>query len=268
MSSKKRTSVSLIASTYNWPAALNLCLLSIKQQTVLPDEVIIADDGSKDDTRELIEKYQADFPVPLIHVWQPDDGFQLARIRNKGLAKARFDYIIQIDGDLILHKNFVEDHIRFSQPGSFVSGSRVMMDPVLSQKLLETGSIEVSVFDKGIKNTTNGLRIPLLTKLMQKYKQDNIYYLRGCNMAFWKADLLAVNGYNEGFAGWGREDNEVAARLVNRGLKKRIIKFGGIVFHIYHLEKSRAGLEINDALLQRTIKEKLDYSPLGVAQYL
>jgi glycosyltransferase involved in cell wall biosynthesis len=268
MPSKKRPSVSLIISTYNWPSALNLCLLSIRQQSVLPDEVIIADDGSAEETTHLIKQYQQDFLVPLVHVWQQDDGFQLARIRNKALAKARYEYVIQIDGDLILHKRFVEDHLRFSRRGSFVSGSRVLMNSELSKSLVESGIARVSVFAKGIRNMTNGLRIPWLTTLMQGYKKDNIYYLRGCNMAFWKTDLLVVNGYNEGFAGWGREDNELAARLINSGVKKRIIKFGGIVFHIYHPEKSRCNVDINDTLLQKTITEKLDYSTKGVEQYL
>src|SRR5687768_10761216 len=93
---------SLIISTYNWPEALNLCLMSIKSQTLLPDEIIIADDGSSGETKVLIENFQRSFEVPILHVWQPDQGFQLSRIRNKAIARATKEYIIQIDGDLIL----------------------------------------------------------------------------------------------------------------------------------------------------------------------
>jgi glycosyltransferase involved in cell wall biosynthesis len=92
----------LVTPTYNWPNALELLLLSIKNQSVLPDEVIIADDGSKEETTKLIQKFQVDFPVPLIHVWHEDKGNQKPKIMNKAIAKAKNDYIIEIDGDIIL----------------------------------------------------------------------------------------------------------------------------------------------------------------------
>ncbi len=62
----------LIISTYNWHQALELVLLSIKNQVILPSEVIVADDGSAYETKQMIENYQKDFPVPLIHVWHED----------------------------------------------------------------------------------------------------------------------------------------------------------------------------------------------------
>jgi len=91
--------------------------------------------------------------------------------------------------------------------------------------------------------------------------------MRGCNMAFWREDLLKVNGYNEGFTGWGREDNEVAVRLINSGINKRVIKFGAVVFHIFHPEKSREGLDRNDDMLQDAIKNKRVYCEVGLNQY-
>ena len=106
----KKPFVSLVTPTYNWPNALELLLLSIKQQTVLPNEVIIADDGSRPETTELIKKFQEDFPVPLFHVWHEDHGNQKPKIMNKAIAQAKFEYIIEIDGDIIMHPNFVEDH--------------------------------------------------------------------------------------------------------------------------------------------------------------
>ena len=100
---------SLLITTYNRPDAIELCLQSILRQSVLPLEVVVCDDGSTGETKELIEEYQKKFTVPLIHVWQPDEGFKLAQIRNKGIAKARGNYIIQADGDLILHRHFIKD---------------------------------------------------------------------------------------------------------------------------------------------------------------
>ena len=265
MKNKLPTS-SLIVATYNWPSALRVCLKSILSQTLLPDEVIIADDGSTEETALLIKEFQHHFPVPLIHVWQPDEGFQLARIRNKGIAKSSKEYIIQVDGDLILHNRFVEDHLRFSKPGSFVTGSRVIMDADLSQQIIQSGRTTVSVFKKGIKNKSNGMRVPLISWLMQNMRKNKIYNLRGCNMAFWKSDLQTVNGYNENFNGWGREDSELVARLFNSGVKKRTLKFGGIAFHLFHNENARGQLEANERLLMKTLEEKIVVSPKGIRE--
>jgi glycosyltransferase involved in cell wall biosynthesis len=265
---QKVIGVSLIISTYNWPEALNLCLISVRNQTLLPDEVIIADDGSTDETRNLISKYQHDFPVPVVHVWQPDEGFQLAKIRNKAIAAAHHEYIVQIDGDLVLNRHFIEDHVSFRKKNTFVSGSRVIMNKELSASIIGAENTKIHLTSKGLLNVFNGFRISILTKLMEGYKHADIYYLRGCNMAFWRSDLVKINGYNEAFIGWGREDNEIGLRLINSGIKKRIIKFSAVVFHIYHPEKIRAGLNANDELMHRTAAEKTKYCEIGLNQYL
>lgn len=262
-------STSLIVSTYNWPEALNLCLLSILRQTVMPDEVIIADDGSNSETAELIASYQKKFPVPLIHVWQEDNGFQLSKIRNKAIAKASSLYIVQIDGDLILDKNFIADHISFSKTGTFVSGTRVQLSPALSSELIATKRINISIFSKGIFNRSNALRIAALRDfLAERYKADDIAYVRGCNMAFWKTDLIKINGYNEAFVGWGREDSELAVRLSNSDIKKRILKFGSVTFHIYHPEVQRQQLDINNDILRNAINLNTKTCIFGLSQYL
>lgn len=263
-----KTGISLIVSTYNWPEALKLCLMSIAAQSVWPEEVIIADDGSGTETEALIKEFQSNFPVPLIHVWQADDGFQLARIRNKAIAKARGTYIVQVDGDLILHKNFIQDHFKFKKEGSFVTGSRAMLSKELSAKLLAKQSIKVSALTKGVSNVFNGIRILSLAKRMEHYRNSDVMYVRGCNMAFWKKDIIAVNGYNESFIGWGREDNDIAVRLVNTGIEKRTLKHAGIVFHIYHPIKSRADLEDNDQLLKKAIESGVVYAQNGLSQHL
>jgi len=264
-----KAKTSLIISTYNWTEALDLCLLSISKKSVLPDEVIIADDGSTRETYELIKKHQLTFKVPLNHVWHKDEGFQLAKIRNRAIAMAQNKYIIQIDGDLILHKHFVKDHLELAKKGTFITGSRVLMDKDLSQHLMKTKNVSVLIYNSGITNHINFLRIKYLREyLADRYKQQDIRYIRGCNMAFWKEDLIRVNGYNEEFKGWGSEDNEIAVRLMNAGLKKRAIKFGGIVFHIDHPEQCRSKSNINEHHLINAIKNKITYCSHGLSQYL
>ncbi|WP_407428816.1 glycosyltransferase family 2 protein [Arcticibacter sp.] len=269
MTGKIDPGVSLIVSTYNWPEALNLCLISISKQCVLPNEVIIADDGSTEETRKLVQEHQLNFPVPLIHVWQADDGFQLAKIRNKAIARASKEYIVQIDGDLILDYHFIQDHVAFSRQSAFVSGTRVQMSSALSRKVLDNKATRVSMLSKGIINFFNGFRIPVLRHfLAARYKSKDPAYVRGCNMAFWKADLINVNGFNESIVGWGREDSELAVRLMNSGVKKRILKFGAIAFHIYHKEVSRAKLAHNEELLTNAIQNNVKTCTAGLSQHI
>ena len=173
----------LIISTYNWPQALELVLLSVLKQTQLPDEIIVADDGSTGETATLIEHFKLKFSKPLIHVWHEDDGFRKSVILNKAIAQAKGEYIIQADGDF-------------------------------------------------------------------------------------KSDFIAVNGYNEDFKGWGREDSELAWRFHNFGLLGRRIRYRGIVFHIYHDEKSKDRLNMNDDIEKKTVREKLTWTENGINKYL
>lgn len=124
----------LLITTYNWPKALELVLYSVLHQHVMPDEVVIADDGSTEETKKLIDRYAVKMPVPVIWVWQEDKGFRRTSILNKAIAKATGDYIIQVDGDVVLSSHFVEDHIEMAQKGCFVCGSRVLLSAQISKK--------------------------------------------------------------------------------------------------------------------------------------
>jgi glycosyltransferase involved in cell wall biosynthesis len=262
---------SLIISTYNWPDALNLCLKSVLQQTVLPAEIIIADDGSSETTRLLIEDFIHQSPVPVQHVWHPDEGFQLAKIRNRAIAKAMQPYLIQIDGDLILNPHFISDHLHIREQGYFVTGSRVLLSDVTSKALLQHGSIQVQKHHQGSKNFFNRFRNRMLRQFLStRYKIGGInkYYVKGCNMAFWKRDLLKVNGYNESFTGWGREDSELAIRLINAGIKKKFLKMGATTYHLFHKEVSRESEETNIQRMNEAIMQEIKWANEGLSQYV
>ncbi len=257
----------LIISTYNWPDALELVLMSIKSQVVLPTEVIIADDGSKKETAILINRFKEDFPVPLIHTWHQDHGFNKAMILNKAIAKAKGDYIIQSDGDCILHPSFVKDHLRFITKDHYLFGSRVNIQEFYLQNLVLKKQVRFSFLSKGIKKRTRAIHIPVLTNL---YKIKNVFSkkYRGCNTSYFKSNFLAVNGYNEDFKGWGREDSELAYRFHNYGLKGKRLRYSAIVFHIFHKEKSKDRLEINNDIEKETIDNKVVWCENGIDKYL
>ena len=258
---------SLIISTYNWPQALELVLISVKCQHVLPIEVIIADDGSTNETKELIESFKADFPVPLIHVWHEDQGFNKSMILNKAIIKSKGDYIIQSDGDCILHASFVKDHLSFLKKNQYLFGSRVNIQANHLKRLFSEKQIKFNPFSKGIKKRTRALYFPFLNRFFNLQNNFSKKF-RGCNTSFFKSDCIAVNGYNEDITGWGREDSELMLRLHNNGVKTRRLRYRGIVFHIWHTEKSKDRFELNDKIEQKVINESLTWCENGINKYI
>lgn len=255
----------LMIATYNWPEALQLSLTSALNQSHPPDEIIIADDGSTPETKKLIDEIALTTKVPIVHIWHPDKGFQLAAIRNKAIKAARYDYLIQVDGDVILNKDFVYDHLQLATRGYFLCGSRVSLSAEKSAELLRKNTFRISYAAMPLASIFNSIRSSFLTRLFaDRYKKNKLYVLRGCNMSFWRADLLKVNGYNEDITGWGSEDFELAIRLINSSLKKRFLKFGGIVYHIFHKENSRDKEQRNIEILEQTIANKNTWISNGI----
>lgn len=258
---QKPKTCALIITTYNQKERLALVLDSVKNLEPLPDEVLIADDGSREDTAKLIQAYQKDFPCKLEHIWQEDEGFRLSEIRNKAIKTSNSEYIIVIDGDMILEKNFINDHLNFAQKKVFLQGSRVILNEKESKELLSKNDFSLAFDKKGFKNQRNiflAKCIYKFSKLSKKFfkKSQLIKGIRGCNMSFYKSDFKAIEGFNEKFIGWGREDSEFVARfLFNDGAFKRL-KFNALAYHIYHEENSKNMLEINHQIYLETIKNE------------
>lgn len=257
----------LIITTYNWPEALDLVLESLEGQSQKPHEVLIADDGSTSETKALIERFQAKSAVPIKHIWHEDDGFRRTVILNKALAQAEGDYIIQLDGDCIMHKKFVEDHVHFAQRGNFLFGSRVNIKKTFLPDLFKARKVDYSFFDKGISKRSRNLYIPYLSKYY-KESLELSRKVRGCNLSYWKEDILKINGYNEDMVGWGKEDSEMVVRLLNNGIGGRRLKFRGIIYHIWHKESSRANYNINFRIQEEAIEQRLTRCDNGINKYL
>lgn len=257
----------LLVSTYNWPQALRSVLNSILLQSQLPQEILIADDGSGEEIRTLVEDFKRRSTVPVKHVWQEDKGFRKSAILNKAVAISAADYIIQIDGDCILHPHFVKDHLAGAKNGLFLYGSRVNIKPLAVPEVLEMEEAKFSFFSGAIKNKSRNLRIPFLQQVYQPSSKFS-GKTRGCNLSYWRQDFIKVNGYDETMEGWGREDSEYVIRLLNNGVKGKRLRYGGIVYHIYHQEKSREFLEQNTKIQEQTIKEKKLRCKEGIDKHL
>lgn len=255
MKEKSLPKISLIISTYNWIDALEKVLEGVSKQTVFPSEVLIADDGSKDETIEFILKIKENYPITIKHVWHEDMGFRRTVILNKTIAQSEGDYIIEMDGDVIPEKHFIEDHIEVMEKGYFVCGSRVMLEP-----------------DNSIRRSHyfNMLRCKFLRQFIaNKEFKFSTHHVRGCNLAFWRSDFIAVNGYNEDIIGWGHEDHEFVYRLLHKGIKERRLKFGGVIKHLYHPADPSRPMSINNRKIQEnTISQHLTWCKNGISKYL
>ncbi|WP_120946278.1 glycosyltransferase family 2 protein [Helicobacter labacensis] len=253
--------ISLVITTYNQEARLALVLDSILQLVFKPDEVLIADDGSTPKTRALLENYQSKFQaqaLPLIHVWQEDLGFRAAKSRNNAITRARGDYIVIIDTDMILHPYFIYDHLYFARPKTLLQGGRVILNPVESQIMLDRHDHSLAMHKKSYKNYRQLALAKLFYLPSVRTCKTNVLLkgVRSANMSFSKADFLAIEGFNENFVGWGREDSEFVARfLFNGGVMKRL-RFCALAYHIHHKENDRAYLEKNHALYLQTLQER------------
>lgn len=263
----QRPRCSLIISTYNWPKALEIVLLSVAAQKVLPHEVIIADDGSTPETKALIMQFQTDFPVPLRHLWHEDNGMRKSIIMNKAIAAAKYDYIVAIDGDIIIGPHFIDDHLTYAREGQYLFGSRATITKSHLTELFKTKNTAFNFLSSGITKRGRMLRIPVLMALNKPVEAISSKY-RGCNMSFWRSDFIKINGFNESIVGWGKEDSEMVIRLHNAGIRGRRLKFAAIALHIYHPEQSRSRLEANDQIERDTTIKKLTYIENGISQYL
>lgn len=260
---------SVIVTTYNWPDALALVLKALARQSHPPFEVIVADDGSREDTRRLLERLAREYPLPLRHHWQEDSGFRAARSRNRAIAAARGDYVLLLDGDMVAHRDFVADHLRYARPGSFVQGSRVLTSPALSQRMLDAGTIDLGVFTPRLQRRRNALRWPMLASLnLRRAGHKPPRAIKTCNQGWHRSDLIALNGFDERMQGWGREDDELAWRAWHAGIAARHLRFAALAWHLYHQERHVDGESANDRYLQETRESRRTRADEGLDRHL
>lgn len=250
-------SVSLIISTYNRPQALRLVLESVRRQTLTPMDVVVCDDGSGAETRKLVDELRdGGFPGRLVHVWHEDKGFRLAEIRNKGVAECRGEYIVQIDGDMMLERHFVEDHARLARKGFYIKGTRIMLKEAYTRRLERGGKLPFmlpGLLSSGIaKNRIKSLRLP-----WPGFRKSPGYRIKGsgigANMSFWYDDFMKVNGYDESFTGWGCEDTDLMDRLERLGVRTFKTFHLAKAYHLYHPESKNP--RIDEA--NRRLREKI-----------
>lgn len=271
----KNQKISIIVATYNRPEALRLVLLSLNEQTDQNFEVIVGDDGSRQETTQLIANLQQQVNYSLKHVWQEDDGFRLAAIRNKAVAQASGDYLIFLDDDCPVPLWFVANHRRLAEIKNYVVGNRILLDKSYTEQVIKQ---QVPLWRYNIWNwIMNKFRgncnrfLPVLCLplgFLRKLHPKKWQGLRGCNLALWRQDLIDVNGFNESFIGWGYEDSDFIVRLMRIGTRRIDGRFAVPVFHLWHKENDRSNERKNYAALQNILHNNQIKAEKGIDQYL
>jgi len=266
--------ISLVIATYNWPEALRACVEGCFRQSDRNFEIIVADDGSGAPTRALVEELCARSPVPMRHVWQPDDGFRLAESRNNGILAASGDYIVTLDGDCVPQSDFIARHRALAEPGYMVTGSRILLNQAFSERVLREG-IDLQSLSLGEKLRYRlqgglGKAAQLLIKLPDVARRRHRFSFRrikGCNMAFWRSDLERVNGFDESFRGWGYEDSDAVARLYHAGVMRKDGAYSTEVFHLWHREAKRDQASSNQHIVLKRIASKTTQAAVGLKEH-
>lgn len=245
----------LVVTTHERPDALARVLEAVSAQSRLPDELVVADDGSGPATAEVVGQHAARAPYPVRHEWQAHAGFRAGRIRNAAVARTRCDYVVLLDGDMVAHPCLLADHLALARPGYFSQGVRIRLDGPATQRLLDgaTGLPRFLSRGLGFARRAYALRAPWLARLVCR-PANAVVAVKACNQGFWRRDLLAVNGFDEALTGWGSEDKELCARLENAGIRRQTLLFAAVAWHLDHPPAPRERAESNRAQWRDTVR--------------
>jgi glycosyltransferase involved in cell wall biosynthesis len=255
--------ISVIVTTFDREDARDAVLRSLSRQHDRGFEVLVADDGSGPATAELIERWKPRLGVPLTHVRHEHRGFRAGEIRNRALLVARGDIVVFLDGDCLARPDFVGTHRRLAEPGWFVTGNRALLSATLTGEVLRGGlepegwSVREWVQrwrDGGLNRLAPVLRLPL--GLLRKLRPQQWQGARSCNLAVWRSDLDAVDGFDASFSGWGKEDSDLLVRLLHAGLRRKDGACATGVLHLWHPEADRSRLSINEKRLEAVVNSR------------
>ena len=266
----------VLFATYNEPRWLEWVLWGYTTQTERDFEVIVVDDGSREDTRAVIDRLRPQLNYPLRHFWQPDEGYQKCKGMNRGILLARSDYLIVTDGDCIPHRDFVARHLALRQAGRYLTGGYCKLPLALSQRITREDILAGRATDYAWL-AANGLeRHTLKLRVQREWLRRALNALtpvkprlHGHNASAWKADVVRVNGWDERMQ-YGGQDLELGERLVNAGVRGKTIRYSAICVHLEH-KRGYMKPEMrqkNDAIRAQTRRERATWTPHGIDLHL
>ena len=260
-----KTALTVIVSTYNQPAALECILDALCRQTVASTEIIVADDGSKPETASVIHRHQLKPGASIKHCWHEDQGFRKTIILNQAITLATQTYIVFLDGDCVPSRQFIADHARLAEAGYFVQGRRAF---IKESAVGDFVAGRVSLLGLAVTGRLSGLFKAVRLPIPIVRKNQGQRGLIGCNLAIWREDLLAVNGFDEAYAGWGMEDSDLCSRLYHLGRQRKLVHGRALVYHLNHPVASRAQVQTNQARLAAVLASRAVRCAQGIEHHL
>lgn len=235
-----RFSVSVIVTTYNAPETLRLVLLGLLRQTVLPAEVLVADDGSGRATGDMLERLAPEMPFPLVHVWQPHEGFRAARSRNNAIARARGDVLAFLDQDTIPHARWLDIHTATLGAREVSLGDVIPLDAEEARRVTEP-ALRQGRFERlfSLRNRAGLAWLHVRYVVYAALRRQELAVkskprLRSSNFAIPAAPMREVNGFDETYVGWGQEDDDLGRRLYKLGIRPKVRVYQARVSHLPH----------------------------------
>lgn len=266
---------SVIFTTYNHPNWLEKTLWGFSAQSFRDFEIIVADDGSDERTREVVERVQAEIDLPIQYIWQEDDGFQKCRILNKAIVASRGEYLIFTDGDCIPHPDFVKNHVELAEPNTLLSGGyfKLPLDvsrAISKQDILDGNSTSPSwLLKHGVSFTPKIAKLyshPTWGALLDAITSTRATW-NGHSASTWKKHVIDTNGFDERMQ-YGGQDREFGERLVNMGLKTKQVRYRCSCVHLDHGRGYARPESIakNRKIRQHTRKSHVTRTEFGISQ--
>ncbi len=266
--------VAVVVTTYNRPDALARVLSAYLSQDDRDIELLVADDGSTDETRGVVDRFAARAGFPVHHVWHEDRGFRAGAIRNRAIAATGADYIVFTDGDCVPLRGFVANHRALAEPGWFVAGNRMLLSEGLTRRVIdEEIALEGwSRFDwvrAFLRRDVNRLA-PLWRRGLgdahgwRRRQPARWEGAKTCNLGVWRSDLVQVNGFDETYSGWGLEDSDLVIRLLHAGVRHKNGRFATPLAHLWHAENDRSRLDDNRRQLEALVASRRTRAAAGL----
>lgn len=243
--------IAVIVTTYQRPQHLVRSLRSLALQKGVDGkfEVIIADDGSQDQTASIVHEFARTAKFPLKWITHPHKGFRVALCRNDGVRASTAPYFLFTDSDCIFPPDHLQKHLAARRSGIVRAGECIRLEQEASER------IDAGAIDSGAYRSLGTFRER--RRLMAKRIKDSYYFLirhttkpklPGYNIGISREDLEAVNGFDEAFVGWGCEDDDIAFRLRRAG--RRIASALGYTYayHLWHPTDPSRPAKWNDGL--------------------
>jgi glycosyltransferase involved in cell wall biosynthesis len=269
--------LSVIVTTYNQPAWLEKVLWGFSAQTFQDFELLVADDGSDQVTRDTIDRLRPTLSFPVRHIWHEHRGFRKTEILNKAIIASSSDYVFFTDGDCIPRRDLLAVHRAHAQRGRFLSGGYLKLPLHVSEWITREDILAGRATDyrwlrsHGVPRSRRLARLrwsPGVAGLLDRLTPTGPTW-NGHNASTWRDDLFRVNGFDERME-WGGLDRELGERLENARIRGKQIRHRAIVVHLDHPRgyKKHDAIARNREIRDETARQRLTRTPAGLDRHL